>query len=269
LAELASVVEKHKNFPHLQEIYAIDGYFGKEQEINRLIRQIGKDIAADWSKNSGFVDEMVSLAAEYKPNRKGYRGLFEAQAGPCFDELGKHAVENPEIYAKLEALMNNGPAYARDWGLRGAVNAAVAGNEQAFAKVVNCKSMGANVQLSIFPALQDSCDEGNPRALDLALKVYLQEPYYIYAAAPVFMKSAYAGNEKALDAMAEFARSDKAEYQQGAMRVITEVAEKGSVHAQELLQRLKDAPPKAASEPGTKKNKAKKKPADATPTESK
>ena len=265
-AELAPVVEKHKDFPRLKEIYELEGYFGKDREITRLIAQIGKDIAADWNNKKGFIDEMVTLAVEFKPNRKGYRGLFEAQAGPCFDELGKQAVKNPEIYAKLEALMNSGPSYVRDWGLRGVVNAAVAGNEQAFEKVADCKSMGANVQLQIFPALKDSCDEGNPRALDLALKVYVQEPYYIYAAIPVFVKSAYAGNEKALDAMAAFCRSGKAEYEKGARSVLEEVAKDGSAHAKELLQQLKDNPPVAASEPVPEK-KAKKQPASVQPAE--
>ena len=131
LAPLVPVVEKHKNFPRLQEVFSLMGYFNKSREIDHLMAQIGRDIAADWDQKQGFVDEMVVLAGEFNSNTKWDRGLFESKGGPCFDELGKHAVEHPEIIAKLEGLLGSTHPYAQKWGQRGLVQAAERGSARA------------------------------------------------------------------------------------------------------------------------------------------
>lgn len=239
LAELAPVFEKYKHFPQLDAIRSVYGYYGKSGEIDKAMAQLGRDIAADWEGKKALLDELPALAKELKPDVKGYRGVLEARSGSCFDELGKAAAENPEILAKFFSMMKGKGSNGRKWALRGIVNAAASGSDEAFEKIADYQSLHVgNAPLSIFPALKDSCLEGNERALDLARQVYLKEPYYVYAAFPVFVSSAYKDNKTALDAMADITHCGKKEYEDAARKVLSGAAEKGSEHARKLLEGL-------------------------------
>jgi peroxiredoxin len=123
--------------------------------------------------------------------------------------------------------------------LQGIVTAAIAGNQDAYDKLVDWQT-SINIDhapLTIFPVLLPACAEGNPRALQLAYKIFARDHYYVHAAFGVFVPAALQGDETALKAMAEIAAADDVrDYAVYAKQVLEESAKRGHDYARELLK---------------------------------
>jgi thiol-disulfide isomerase/thioredoxin len=245
LKAMAPVFKKYADFPRIEEIRNWQGYFGASSSVEKLMAEVGREIGGDWKDKKHHLDQLITLALEMKPQPQGYRGLLEVYSGACFAELGSLSADKPEIIPALWRFVDGagqtGDANrnCRNWGVHGIVTAAIAGNQDAYDKLADWKT-SINIDhapLTIFPVLRSACAEGNPRALQLAHKIFAQDHYYVHVAFGVFVPAALQGDKKALDAMAEIATADDVrDYAVYAKQVLEESAKRGHDYARELLK---------------------------------
>jgi thiol-disulfide isomerase/thioredoxin len=250
MAELNDVFEEYADFPHIDELGSCMGYFGRSSKTQEILALLGREIGEDWDNKQHLLERLITLAVDLKPQRDGYRGMLEGSgAGPCFVELGKISADNEAIYETLLAFAQGkrgtGPTAGncRTWGLIGLVAAAVHGNDEAFELVADWRNSLriSNGPLTICPVLREYCDEGNPRAVDLAAALYREDSYYIYVIFPCLVKPSLSGNETALEVMGEMARLPEDEgrdYEKYAVQVLEAAAENGHDAAQDILEDL-------------------------------
>lgn len=242
MEHLAPVFEEYKDFPRIEELKALYGYAANKAPVKAIMAEIGRDIAADWDNKKKYLDDLLTLAVQFKPAREGYRGLLEVYSGPCFEELGKASVNNAEIYTLLKQYAAGGGLQEK-FGTAGLIGAAVSGNDDAFALVVNFKTTfsDAHAPLFIFPDLVPYCDAGNDRALELAAQLYKADRYYTYSAFRNFVYAAYDGNEIALNVLKDMALNPKNKgYDVHAKNYLEKAAENGSAYAAEILAELSE-----------------------------
>jgi nucleoredoxin len=236
LEAMAPVFKKYADFPRIEEIRDWQGYFGGSSAVEKLMAEVGREIGGDWKQKKHHLDQLIPLALEMKPQAQGYRGLLEVYGGACFAELGNLSADKPEIMPTLwrfaDGAGQTGDANrnCRRWGLQGIVTAAIAGNQDAYDKLVDWQT-SINIDhapLTIFPVLRPACAEGNTRALQLAYKIFARDHYYVHAAFGVFVPAALQGDETALKAMAEIAAADDVrDYAVYAKQVLEEAARRG------------------------------------------
>jgi peroxiredoxin len=245
LKSLEPVFEKYADFPRIEEIRDWQGYYGASSAVEKLMAEVGREIGGDWEDKRHHLDQLITLALEMKPQAQGYRGLLEVYGGACFAELGSLSADKPEIMSTLwrfvEGAGRTGDANrnCRKWGVHGIVTAAIAGNQDAYEKLADWKASLKldHAPLTIFPVLNPACAVGNPRALQLAHKIFTQDHYYVHVAFGVFVPAALQGDKTALDAMAEIATADDVRgYAVYAKQVLEESARRGHDSARELLK---------------------------------
>lgn len=225
--ELSTVVEEFKDFPYILELTALMGYQGQDDKINAVLDKMGDEIVFDWDNKKGLVDDLVVLSPKLKPNKKRYIGILEVRGGRIISKLGENAHENEEMRAKIEELITMGSYYKR-WGIEALTIAAVTGDDEAAARIINAGESfrSPNAALNIFPVLSPYCKNNNERAVEIAVKMYKKNPYFVYLAWDPLMNAAYQGNKTAIEGIALIHENADEKYAPVAKQVLEGIIKK-------------------------------------------